>query len=120
MHYRYLHVMGSSTFFNMGNVNLKPQTSNYWSASGEYRGRRLTLSVTGYYNQLDNMIALVNVPVEEIPADVQVAYLGDGSGKVQARMYKNMEDAKTWGVDVNASYKVFSDLTLNGSFRLYG
>lgn len=116
MHYRYLHVMGSSTFFNMGNVNLKPQTSNYWSASGEYRGRRLTLSVTGYYNQLDNMIALVNVPVEEIPADVQVAYLGDGSGKVQARMYKNMEDAKTWGVDVNASYKVFSDLTLNGSY----
>lgn len=116
MHYRYLHVMGSSTFFNMGNSDLKPQTSNYWSAGGEWRGKRATLSVTGYYNRLGNMIALVNVPVEEIPSDVQLAYLGDGSGKVQARMYKNMENAKTWGVDVNASYTPCRDLTLNASY----
>lgn len=116
MYYRYLHVMGSSTIFNMGNLNLKPQTSNYWSASGEYRGQRVTVSVTGYYNKLDNMIALVNVPVEEIPSDVQMAYMGDGSGKVQARMYKNMENAQTWGGDVNVSYKVFGDLTLNASY----
>lgn len=115
-YYRYLHVMGSSTFFNIGNMNLKPQTSNYWSASGEYRGRRATFSVTGYYNKLDNMIALVNVPVEEIPAGVQMAYLGDGSGKVQARLYKNMEDAMTWGVDVNASYKITKELSINSSY----
>jgi len=116
MHYRYLHVMGSSTIFNMGNVDLNPQTSNYWSASGEYRGKKVTVSLTGYINKLDNMIALVNVPVEEIPADVQMAYMGDGSGKVQARMYKNMEDAKTWGEDLDVSYKVFKDLTLKASY----
>lgn len=116
MHYRYLHAMGSSLFFNIGNPNLNPQTSNYWSASGEYRGRRLTLSVTGYYNRLNDMIALVNVPVEEIPADVQLSYQGDGSGQIQARMYKNMEDARTWGVDVNASYKVLRDLSLTASY----
>lgn len=116
MHYRYLHVMGSSTFFNMGNTSLRPQTSNYWSASGEYRGEKLTLSVTGYLNQLGDMIALVNVPTEEIPSDVQLAYLGDGSGKVQARMYKNMEDARTKGVDVSLAYKVLKELTLNASY----
>lgn len=115
-YYRYLHVMGSSTFFNIGNRNLNPQTSNYWSASGEYRGRRMTFSVMGYYNKLDKMIALVNVPVEEIPADVQMAYLGDGSGKVQARMYRNMEDAMTWGVDINASYKITKELSINASY----
>ncbi len=116
LHYRYLHVMGSSTIFNMGNVDLKPQTNNYWSASGEYRGRKVTVSLTGYYNSLVNMIALVNVPVEEIPSEVQVAYMGDGSGKVQARMYKNMEDAKTWGEDINIAYKIYNDLTLNASY----
>lgn len=116
MHYRYLHVMGSSTIFNMGNVDLKPQTSNYFSASAEYRGKKVTASLTGYINNLENMIALVNVPVEEIPSDVQVAYMGDGSGKVTARMYKNMEDAKTWGEDFNLSYKVYKDLTLKASY----
>ena len=116
LHYRYLHLMGSSTFFNIGNTNLNPQTSNYYSANIEYRGQKVTASVTGYYNKLDRMIALVNVPVSEIPAGVTTAYLGDGSDNVQARMYKNMDDARTYGVDVTLSYHVFKDLTLTAAY----
>lgn len=116
LHYRYLHVMGSSTFFNIGNTNLNPQTSNNYNAGVEYRGKKLTASVSAYLNKLDDMIALVNVPVGEIPAGITTAYLGDGSNNVQARMYKNMESAKTYGVDLNASYKVLSDLTLNAAY----
>ena len=116
LHYRYLHVMGSSTFFNIGNRSLNPQTSNYYNANIEFRGQRLTASVTAYYNALGNMIALVNVPVGEIPKDVTTAYLGDGSGNVQARMYKNMEDARTYGVDANLSYKLGRDVTLTGAY----
>ena len=116
LHYRYLHVMGSSTFFNIGNTNLDPQTSNYYSANAEYRGRKVTASVTGYLNKLDNMIALVNVPPGEIPAGITTAYLGDGSSNVQARMYKNMDDARTCGVDVTMSYKPMNDLTLNAAY----
>ena len=116
LHYRYLHVMGSSTFFNIGNTNLDPQTSNYYSANAEYRGRKVTASITGYLNKLDNMIALVNVDPGEIPAGVTTAYLGDGSTNVQARMYKNMDDARTCGVDVTFSYKVMNGLTLNAAY----
>ena len=116
LHYRYLHVMGSSTFFNIGNTNLDPQTSNYYSANAEYRGRKVTASVTGYLNKLDNMIALVNVPPGEIPAGITTAYLGDGSSNVQARMYKNMDDARTSGLDVTLSYKVMTGLTLNAAY----
>ena len=116
LHYRYLHLMGGSTFFNIGNTNLNPQTSNYYSANIEYRGRKVTASVTGYLNRLDNMIALVNVPVGEIPAGVTTAYLGDGSNNVQARMYRNMDNARTCGVDVTLSYQVFKDLTLTAAY----
>ncbi|MBP5339654.1 MAG: TonB-dependent receptor [Prevotella sp.] len=116
LHYRYLHLMGSSTFFNIGNTSLNPQTSNYYSANVEYRGRRLTASVTGYLNKLDNMIALVNVDVGEIPVGVTTAYLGDGSSKVQARMYKNMDDARTCGLDATLSYKVMKELTLSSAY----
>ena len=82
----------------------------------EYRGRRVTASVTGYLNKLDNMIALVNVSSGEIPAGITTAYLGDGSTNVQARMYKNMDDARTCGVDVTLSYKVMAGLTLNAAY----
>lgn len=116
LYYRYLHVMGSSTFFNMGNKSLRPQKSNYFSANLEYRTERFSASVMGYYNKLKNMITLVNVPVEELPKDVTTGYLGDGSGKVTARKYKNMEDAETYGVDVNMSVNIFKDLTLTANY----
>lgn len=115
LYYRYLHVMGSTTFFNMGNTSLTPQTSNYFSAGLEYRNDRFTVSVTGYLNKLDNMIALVNVPVDELPKDVTTGYLGDGSGKVTARRYMNMENAKTYGVDVNVAYNITKELSLTGN-----
>lgn len=116
LHYRYLHVMGSSTFFNIGNTKLDPQTSNYYSANVEYRGRHFTASVTGYLNKLDNMIALVNVSPGEIPAGITTAYMGDGSTNIQARMYKNMDDARTCGLDFTLSYKVMKGLTLNAAY----
>ena len=116
LYYRYLHVMGSSIFFNLGNTRLTPQTSNYWSANMEYRGDRLTASVTGYINKLDNMIALVNIPVGEIPAGVTTAYLGDGSNNVQARMYKNMDDARTCGLDFTFSYRITKELSLTSAY----
>ena len=116
LYYRYLHVMGSSTFFNLGNTKLDPQTSNYWSANLEYRGDKLTASVTGYINKLDNMIALVNVPVGEIPAGITTAYMGDGSDNVQARMYKNMDDARACGVDVTLGYKFTKELSMTAAY----
>ena len=116
LYYRYLHVMGSSTFFNMGNTALKPQTSNYFSAGLEYRNDRFSASVTGYHNKLNDMIVLVNVPVEELPKDVTTGYLGDGSGKVTARRYMNMEDAETYGVDVNLSFNITKELSLTGNY----
>lgn len=116
MHYRYLHVMGSSTFFNMGNSSLRPQTSDYFSGGAEYRGKNFTMSLTGYLNKLRNMIALVNVAVDEIPPGITQAYFGDGSDKVQARMYKNMDDATTWGIDANVSWTPVKSLTLNASY----
>ena len=62
------------------------------------------------------MIALVNVPVDEIPVDASSAYFGDGSGDVVARKYKNMEDARTQGIDLNTTYKICEDFTIGGNY----
>lgn len=115
LNYHYLRQMGSSTFYYMGNSKLKPQTSNYWSLNAEYRTHRLTMSVTGYINRLGDMIALVNVPVSEIPVG-ETEFVGDGGAYITPRMYKNAEDARTWGIDVNASYQIMKDLTVGGNY----
>lgn len=115
LQYQYLRQMGQNTYFYMGNPNLKPQVSNYSSASIEYRGNKITASVTGYYNKLDNMITLVNVPVSMIPIG-STEFLGDGSTTIIPRMYMNMEKAKTYGVDLNLTYNINKEITLGANY----
>lgn len=114
--YHYLRTMGATTFFYMGNPNLKPQTSEYLSAGIEFSHGGLSASVTGYRNELDNMITLVNVPLSSIPAGEAPEYMGDGSGAITPRMYMNMEDARTMGVDAALTWRITSDITLGGSY----
>lgn len=114
--YHYVKQMGTNTYYYMGNSDLKAQTSNYWSASLEYRNDAFTASVTGYYNKLANMITLVNVSLSDIPAGATSAYEGDGSSEIIPRMYRNAEDAKTYGVDANVTWKITRELTIGGNY----
>ncbi len=114
--YHYLRTMGATTFFYMGNPDLKPQTSDYLSAGVEFSSGGFSASVTGYRNELYNMITLVNVPLSRIPAGEAPEYMGDGSGQVTPRMYMNMEDARTMGIDASLTWRITSDITLGGSY----
>lgn len=114
--YHYLRTMGATTFFYMGNPDLKPQTSDYLSAGVEFSRGAFSASVTGYRNELYNMITLVNVPLSQIPAGEAPEYMGDGSGQVTPRMYMNMEDARAMGIDASLTWRITSDITLGGSY----
>ncbi|MCE2616374.1 MAG: TonB-dependent receptor plug domain-containing protein [Phocaeicola sp.] len=110
LYYRYIREM-SGTYLYLGNKNLKPQTSTYYSLSGEYRINQLSISVTSYYNNVDNMIALVTIPKGEAPAEYLIEY-----DPVKVRQYKNLESAKTFGVDVNLNYNITKELTIGGGY----
>ena len=96
--YRYVRQM-SGTYLYLGNTELRPQSSNYWSVSGEYSWAGLNVSVTGYYNKVKDMIALVTIPNYQAPAELIAQY-----DPVKTRQYQNIEDARTCGIDVNVRY----------------
>ena len=113
--YQYIRTMGATTFLYLGNPDLKAQTSDYYSASLEFSRGGFSASVTGYRNELDRMITLVNVPVSVIP-DGTAEYAGDGSSTIVPRMYKNMEDASTIGCDASLTWRITSELTWGGGY----
>ena len=100
MNYRYIREMNSIIMY-LGNKDLKAQTSNYFSLGSEYTHAGLNVTVTGYYNKVDNMIALATIDRSEAPLAYRQQY-GEMLNKV--RRYKNMEDARTYGVDVSVRY----------------
>ena len=100
LNYRYLREMTSIIMY-LGNPNLKAQTSNYCSLSGEWTRRGWNLTATIYYNKVEDMITLVTIPRHEAPEIYRQQY-GEMLGKV--RQYANMEDARTCGLDLSVKY----------------
>lgn len=110
LHYRYIRQM-SIISLNLGNMELDPQTSRYVSGGLEYNGTRFSINVTGYCNWVDNMITLVTIPLSQAPGDLVVTY-----DPARVRQYQNMDDARTYGVDVNAKWTPVQSLTLTGGY----
>lgn len=98
LHYRYIRQM-NGTYLYLGNTDLKPQNSNYFSLGAEYTWNGLSVNATGYYNNVNDMIALVTIPNSEAPAEYILQY-----DPIKTRQYQNMEDARTYGVDINVRY----------------
>ena len=109
-HYRYVKYMGG-TYLYLGNEDLKPQTSNYYAVSGEYNWEGLNVTVTGYLNHVDNMITLVTIPNTQAPAEYIATY-----DPMKTRQYKNLESAKTKGVDVSVRFRLNREWMLGGSY----
>ena len=100
LHYRYVRQM-SGTYLYLGNTDLTPQKSNYYSAGLEYTHHGLSFSLTGYFNDVKDMIALVTIPNYQAPEDLYLQYQ-----PIKTRQYKNLETAKTYGADVSVRYTV--------------
>ncbi len=109
MDYQYIRNM-SGVYLYLGNQNLKPQTSDYFSFSTEYTLGALTFTVMPYYNKVTDMITLVTIPTSHAPGELVVQY-----DPVRVRQYQNIEDAKTYGVDLTVRYQG-RHLTAGGSY----
>ena len=109
LHYQYVRNM-NGVYLYLGNNSLKAQGSNYFGLSAEYTVGHLTLTLSSYYNRVDNMIALVTIPQKDAPGELIVQY-----DPQRVRQYQNIEDAKTYGIDFTARYQA-RDFTFGGSY----
>jgi outer membrane receptor for ferrienterochelin and colicins len=97
-------------YLYLGNTDLKAQHSNYFGASAEYTVGRLTVTVAPYINKVYDMITLVTIPTKLAPGDLITKY-----DPIRVRQYQNMEDARTYGVDVTLRYQT-KHFTCGGSY----
>ena len=105
LHYRYIREM-NGTYLYLGNTTLRPQTSDYFSLGAEYNHGGFSATLTGYYNHVRDMIALVTIPNHEVPTDLYTKYL-----PLKTRRYQNLESAKTYGLDFTLRYRINREWT---------
>lgn len=124
LYYSMFKKMGSKYTISIGDKDLKPEHSNYYSVNMEYRTNRFSASVTGYLNFLTDMVTSKTTPFNDLPAEQQ-AQLKDefkelndlsSTAKVNLKKYINFEKAAVRGFEVNLSGNPFAGFTLTGNY----
>lgn len=99
--------------YTIGNPNLKPEKSNFFSLNGEYTCSRFSIAATGFYNDIKDMINYRVLSDEEI----KQMGLGELHEKFTTiRQRDNVDRSKIKGISVNANFYVGAGLTLGGGY----
>lgn len=124
LYYSMFKKMGSKYTISIGDKDLKPEHSNYYSVNMEYRTNRFSASVTGYLNFLTDMVTSKTTPFNDLPAEQQAQLKNEfkelndlsSTAKVNLKEYINFEKAAVRGFEINLSGNPFAGFTLTGNY----
>ena len=94
------------TTITFGNTDLKPESSDYYSAGIEYYSHNFTVSVNGYLNEVKNIIEKESIPREP----------GDPAYITKRDKYVNRDKARIRGVDFSFEYYMGAGLSAGGGY----
>jgi outer membrane receptor for ferrienterochelin and colicins len=94
----------------IGNIDLQPEKSHNVALNAEYNHRYFSLSATGYYNKVKDMINYRTL------SDAEVAAHPDWAEYNEVRQRDNIDRARIKGLTVNASVYPGAGFTLKGGY----
>lgn len=96
----------SGTTLSLGNPDLKPETSDYYSLNTEYHNDFITISATGYINRIKNIIQTNDIS-ETITEDEK------NEGIKKKREYINSSKARANGFEITINSYLGSGFNLS-------
>ncbi len=97
----------SGTTLSVGDPNLSPEKSNYYSLNAEFISNVFTVSISGYINKLTDIIVVRQQ--ELTPEDI-------AEGLKKRQEYTNSSEAKVQGIDISISSYIGYGLTAGGGY----
>lgn len=91
----------------LGNTDLDPQKSQFSSLGVEFHNSFLSASITGYINNVDDLIAYETIDLEPGDAD---------NGIKKRRKHYNVEESRSQGIDFLVNAKLGAGFTLGGGY----
>jgi len=99
----------SGTTLSLGDANLKPETSNYYSLNAEYIHQSFTFSITGYTNRIKDIIVARNINESITPEEEE-------EGIKKKQIYSNSSKARVNGVEFNINSYLGAGFSIGGGY----
>lgn len=101
--------------YTMSNPNLKPEKNDFWNANVEYGTRWMNVSVSGFVNNIRDMINYRTMSDSEIEADAHLASLRE-EGWTTIRQRDNIDRATLKGISTNVKFLLPCGFTIGGGY----
>ncbi len=121
LYYHYFSVNRGKAQIIFGDKGLKPEKSNYFSLNAEYRTNLIAVSVTGYWNRINDMVIRQNIDVDATALTMLQAEFpemtADQAQKLERySLYRNSDKGDVKGVQVNVSANLFQGFNLSANY----
>ena len=103
----------TSNRYTASNPDLKPEKSNFWSVNAEYTKGRFSGSVTGFINDVRDMINYRTLDEAEI---IERGLEEQHESFDEVRLRDNIDKAKTIGLSVNFNLNAGFGFTVGGGY----
>lgn len=103
----------TSNRYTIGNSDLKPEKSHFYSLNAEYTYRRLSVSVTGFINDVRDMINYRTLSEQEL---IDKGMTEELATYDEVRQRDNVDRAKTKGVSVNFHWNAGLGFSFGGGY----
>lgn len=117
LHYNYFSLYRGKPQISIGSTDLKPETSDYYSANVEYNRDFLTLSATVFLNNVKDMVVKKNIEVDDAKRTELMKLFPEMTAEQAAKLekyalYSNSDKGRVKGFTLNANALITTDLDL--------
>lgn len=101
--------------YTMANAGLKPEKNHFWNLNAEYSNKWMSVSVSGFINNIRNMINYRTITTDEInSSEALTALYNDGWTTIRQR--DNIDKATVRGISANIKLLLPYGFTLGGGY----
>ena len=121
LYYHYYAVNRGKPQISFGNRDLQPEKSHYFALNAEYHTDKLLMSVTGYFNRINDMVVKQNIDIDPTSlAMLQGEFpemTAEEANKLERyTLYQNSDKGDVKGVQVNVSANLFQGFNLSANW----
>ncbi|MBP5229183.1 MAG: TonB-dependent receptor [Bacteroidales bacterium] len=121
LHYKYFSLYRGKPQISIGSIDLKPETSNYFSANIEYNADFLTISATGFLNYVEKMVVKKNIAVDDAKRAEFILLFPEMTADQAAKLekyalYSNSDKGRVKGFSLNVNALITEDLDLGVNY----
>jgi len=121
LYYHYFSINRGKPQIIFGNKDLDPEKSHYWALNAEYRTNTLAVSLTGYVNNIRDMVVRQDIDIDD--ASMQMLrqefpeMKDDEAAKLERySLYRNSDRGRVEGLQASLSANLFPGFNLTANY----